>query len=159
MGLFDKIFGADSKKVFADVMDSIAEGVQDGIASVEKALNESSLNTAGDETNCNGSAAVVKGRIKSVLETDFPGYELRENVTAAEAGISGLDYTYRLAVYKDGVAVVLINLFENSYSYKTNFIKRTMTACADQRIGYVHFFLRLPNLKSYISEKLHETIV
>ncbi|MDE6184108.1 MAG: hypothetical protein K2G39_01565 [Lachnospiraceae bacterium] len=112
--------------------------------------------TSVDEEDCCFDAVVVENRIKKVLEENWSGCELRKHVPADAIGADAIEWTYTYGVYREGQAVVMINILDNKNDYKRKIVLQSKEACMDQGIGYIHFLLHLPNRASYILECLSE---
>ena len=118
-------------------------------------------NTGKDDpdSDCRGKVSVVEQRIRNVVDEEWNGrVEVRKNISASEmlADAGALDYTYGL--YCDGVPVAMIILLTppNDYWNKRTILARE--ACERQRVGYVHFIMRLPNRTCYIREQLRKIV-
>jgi len=174
MGFLDNLLKKETRKIISGVVDSIADNV---VAGAKGALDKSGISSAVEnrmqptadragkviaaadaESGCGGSAAVVRKRIENCLQQDFPGYSLREEVPISDIGVQDILWTYSYGVYRDGVAVAMINLLSGANDYKKKIVLQSKAACENAGIGYVHFLLRLPNRTAYISEQLHKII-
>ncbi len=112
-----------------------------------------------DEESCYGDTDLIEKRIRKVLTENFCGYELRKDVDAASVGMSGSTWTYSYGIFRDGMVVGMVNILSNPNDYKKKMVLQSKQACADQRIGYVHFLSHLPNRYSYIENQIKKNLV
>lgn len=159
MGFLDKLLSKETRKVISNVVDRVADAAKDAVSDLSSGTTNTSGRSAsaGGESDCHGSAAVVENRIFSILAENFSGCELRKQIPASEIGAS-IAWKYTYGVYRDGYAVAMINILDNSNDYCKKIVLQSKQACADHGIGYVHFLLRLPNRSSYIAEQLKKII-
>lgn len=173
MGFFDKLLNSkEAKKLVGSVVDNVLDYVGESAKDVLNPNSGSSKPQTGhaqaartqtaasdpDEKDCGNKASVVSARIQKIIADKFSGCELRENISAREIGVDDISWKYTYGVYRDGVAVAMINLLDNPNDYKRKSVLQSKAACRGKGIGYVHFLLHLPNRSSYISEKLTEII-
>lgn len=111
---------------------------------------------SSDEEDCCFDAVVVENRIRKILEENWNGCELRKGVSADRIGGGNIEWTYSYGVYRDGQAVVMINILDRPNDYKRKIVLQSKEVCQEQEIGYIHFLLHLPNRSSYILERLEE---
>lgn len=111
---------------------------------------------SSDEEDCCFDAVVVEKRIKKILEENWSDCELRKSVPANGISAGNIEWTYSYGVYRDGQAMIMINILDNPNDYKRKIVLQSKEACRNQGIGYVHFLLHLPNRGSYILERLRE---
>ncbi len=117
-----------------------------------------SFEVSEDEESCYGDTDLIEKRIRKVLTENFGGYELRKDVDAASVGMSGSTWTYSYGIFKDGMVVGMVNILSNPNDYKKKIVLQSKQACADQRIGYVHFLSHLPNRYSYIENQIKKVL-
>lgn len=155
MGFLDKLLSRETRKIISNVVERVADTAKEAVSDLSSGTANTS--SAGGESDCHGSAAVVENRIVSILAENFSGCELRKQIPASEIGAS-IAWKYTYGVYRDGYAVAMINILDNSNDYCKKIVLQSKQACADHGIGYVHFLLRLPNRSSYIAEQLKKII-
>lgn len=157
MGLLDKILNREARKIISGVVAAAVDGAMDTRnQSNGNSQPQSAVNT--DEADCRGKKSVVCKRIETIIAENFSGCELREQVSSREIGAGHISWKYTYGVYRDGIAVAMINILENPNDYGKKIVLQSKEACKDRGIGYVHFILRLPNRSSYILERLQEII-
>lgn len=156
MGFLDKLLSKETRKIISNVVERVADTAKDAVSDLSSGTTNTS--SAGGESDCHGSAAVVENRIFSILAEHFSGCELRSKIPASEIGASDIAWQYTYGVYRDGYAVAMINILDNSNDYRKKIVLQSKQACADHGIGYVHFLLHLPNRSSYIAEQLKKII-
>lgn len=169
MGFLDKFLNKETKKLISGVMENVVDAVVDN---ARDALNQSSAGngsnkpavhnvhekTDRDEEDCCDDVSVVEARIRKIMREKFSDCELRENISSGEIGAGYISWKYSYGVYRDGIAVAMINILEYPNDYKKKIVLQSKQACKDLGIGYVHFLMHLPNRSSYISERLQEII-
>ena len=84
---------------------------------------------------------------------------MRKDVDAASVGMSGNAWTYSYGIFRNGMAVGMINILSNPNDYKKKIVLQSKQACADQRIGYIHFLSHLPNRYSYIENQIKKVLI
>lgn len=112
---------------------------------------------AGDEY-CRGESD-LRGRIESIVAEEWPGYELRKNVSSREMlAQAGASEFYSYGIYHDGVPVAMIMLLRDNNAYRRKEIQLAQQACQEQQIPYMNFMIYMANYRSYISERLKKNI-
>ncbi len=170
MGFLDKLLKKEAGKIISGVVDQVMDNVMDSAKEVlnQAGFGEGASETAPqmgagagkgftvslDEEHCGGDAEVIEGRIYKVLAKDFADCEIRKNVKSESIGIFEPAYTYTYGIYRDNVAVAMINVLDNPNDYKKKSVLQSKQACADRSISYVHFLQHLPNRYSYIEKQI-----
>lgn len=110
-----------------------------------------------DEESCYYEESVVRNRIEKVAAEEWPGYELRQNIPAAEMGAESgaVDYSYGL--YLNGVPMAMI-LILDAGEYRLKKVRLAHQACRDKGVFCMNLMLQLPNRRSYISEMLRKNV-
>lgn len=112
---------------------------------------------AGDEY-CRGESD-LRGRIESIVAEEWPGYELRKNVSSREMlAQAGASEFYSYGIYHDGVPVAMIMLLRENNAYRRREIRLAQQACQEQQIPYMNFMIYMANYRSYISDRLKKNI-
>lgn len=145
MGFFDSLFKKEARKLVSNMVDKAVDNVSDKITGKDRG------------TKLVGMAG-LKARLEQVVANDYPTYELRKNVPASEmfAESGAIDYSY--GIYKDGVAVALINVIDNRNEYSRKCNRLAKEAAQFRGVPHMNFFSHLPNETSYISERLRKEI-
>lgn len=175
MGFLDSLLKKEARKIISGVVDSVVDTVADSAreafnqAGFDSPSDKAETNTSGggagrsfevneDEEDCCYETSVVEARIRKILMQQFADCELRKNINAAAIGASYLDWTYTYGVFREGQPVAMINLLDNPNDYKRKIVLQSKQACADMRVGYVHFLMHLPNRSSYIKQQLEKIL-
>lgn len=154
MGFLDKLLNRETRKLINNVADRVTDAIKNAASETNSTAHTAS---GSGEEDCCHNISVVSGRIQTILAENFSGCELRKQIPASEIGTS-IAWKYTYGVYRDGYAVAMINILDNSNDYCKKIVLQSKQACADHGIGYVHFLLRLPNRSSYIAEQLKKII-
>lgn len=155
MGFLDKLLNRETRKLINNVADRVTDAIKNAASETNSTAHTAS---GSGEEDCCHNISVVSGRIQTILAENFSGCELRKQIPASEIGASDIAWKYTYGVYRDGYAVGMINILDNSNDYCKKIVLQSKQACADHGIGYVHFLLRLPNRSSYIAEQLKKII-
>lgn len=169
MGFLDSLLKRGARKLVAGVLDDVTDNVRDSIRE-KRTGSTTTVNTAtrtarqsdsadGPDADCRNSVAVVEKRIRNVVSEEWGDrIEVRKNIKASEmcADAGALDYTYGL--YYNGAPVAMILLLTPPNYYWNKRTRLAREACERQRVGYVHFIMRLPNRTCYIREQLKKIV-
>lgn len=140
------------RKTVSNMVDSAVDDVLKNVPG-----KGSGKRDAGDEY-CRGESD-LRGRIESIVAEEWPGYELRKNVSSREMlAQNGASRFYSYGIYHDGVPVAMIMLLHDSNAYRRREIRLARQACEEQRIPYMNFMTYMANYRSYISERLRKNI-
>ena len=94
-------------------------------------------------------------KILDVLKEEFPQYEVRENVSPAEMGGTGIFMNYSLAVYENGAPKLVMMIIGKTTTAHREY-KWSRAFAQGEGITFLNFVEHYPNNKSYISERLHK---
>ncbi len=172
MGFLDSLLKRGARKLVAGVLDDVTDNVRDSIRE-KRSGSATTVNTAdnvtatarqsysadGPDADCCNSVKVVEQRIRNVVSEEWGDrIEVRKNIKASEmcADAGALDYTYGL--YYNGAPVAMIILLTPPNYYWNKRTRLAREACERQRVGYVHFIMRLPNRTCYIREQLKKSV-
>ena len=158
MGFLDRLLKKEARKLVAGVLDEVVDNITDSVR--EQNNSSTTVRKADDsESDCYGTKAVVEQRIRNVVSEEWGDrIEIRKNIKASEmcAQAGALDYTYGL--YYNGAPVAMIVLLSPPNDYWNKRTRLAREACEYNRVGYVHFIMRLPNRTSYIREQLKKIV-
>lgn len=156
MGLLNSLI----RKAVSTVVDSAVDSVMKNVPGKDSSGARSSATAkrgAGDEY-CRGESD-LRGRIESIVAEEWPGYELRKNVSGREMlAQNGASEFYSYGIYHDGVPVAMIMLLRDNNAYRRREIRLAQQACEEQKIPYMNFMMYMANYRSYISERLKKNI-
>lgn len=156
MGLLNSLI----RKAVSTVVDSAVDGVMKNVSGKDGGgamSSAASKRGAGDEY-CRGESD-LRGRIESIVAEEWPGYELRKDVSSKEMlAQAGASEFYSYGIYRDGVPVAMIMLLRDNNAYRRREIRLAQRACEEQKIPYMNFMTYMANYRSYISERLRKNI-
>lgn len=109
----------------------------------------------GDDEDCCYDVSLIRSRIEKAAAEDWPSYELRKNIPAAEVGGGTKDQGFDYGLYLDGQPKLMIMILDQ-YQYRNKCVQRAHKACKDRGIGSFHLLEHLPNRKTYIAERMKE---
>lgn len=109
----------------------------------------------GDDEDCCYDVSLIRSRIEKAAAEDWPSYELRKNIPAAEVGGGAKDQGFDYGLYLDGQPKLMIMILDQ-YQYRNKCVQRAHKACKDRGIGSFHLLEHLPNRKTYIAERMKE---
>lgn len=175
MGFLDNLLKSKTRKIISDVMDSVVDNVVDSVKgaiqgnntadeaksapNVSVKINNHTIieknreNETGDDAHCEGSESTVRRRIEMAAAENWPGYELRRNISAAEIGADKKARSFDYGLYLDGQPKVMIMILKQ-YQYRCESVQRAHEACKRNGIGSFHLLMHLPNRKTYIAERV-----
>lgn len=173
MGFLNNLIKREARKVISSAVSDAVDDLISGSSKTESLSGTtaygSSTTTYGtgtkeaarDEKPCKGEKE-LRQRLERVFAEEWSGYELRKNVSAAELGADAGARDYSYGVYFDGqlkaVLMILDTNSSQSNEYRKKDVKASKRACEVRGIPYLNFISRLPNRRSYISERLRNTI-
>lgn len=170
MGFLDSLLRRGTRKIISNVVSNAVDNVIDNIngsinsktastSTASTAVNTSATIASNDpdEESCYYEESVVRARIEKVAAEEWAGYELRQNISAAEMGAEAgaKDYTYGL--YLNGVPLAMI-LILDADEYRLKKVRLAHQACKDRGVFCMNLMLQLPNRRSYISEMLRKNV-
>ncbi|MBR1854166.1 MAG: hypothetical protein IJ794_13660 [Lachnospiraceae bacterium] len=109
----------------------------------------------GDDEYCHYDISVIRSRIEKVAAQDWPSYELRRDIPAAEVGGGEKDQGFDYGLYLNGQPKLMIMILDQ-YQHRNKCVQRSHKACKDRGIGSFHLLVHLPNRKTYIAERMKE---
>ncbi len=160
MGFLDNLLKKETRKAISKIVgnavDNVFDNINDTINS-KMASNDASATNNPDEESCYYEESVVRTRIEKVAAEEWPGYELRQNISSTEMGAEdgAMDYSYGL--YLNGVPMAMI-LILDSGDYRLKKVRLAHQACRDKGVFCMNLMLQLPNRRSYISEMLRKNV-
>ena len=110
---------------------------------------------AGDDADCEFDFSVIRSRIEAIVAEDWPSYELRRDIPAAEVGGGTKDQGFDYGLYLNGQPKLMIMLL-NQYQHHNKCVQNSHRACRERGIGSFHLMNHLPNRKTYIAERMKE---
>lgn len=173
MGFLDNLLKKETRKAISKIVgnavDNVFDNINDTINSKMANNDASAANNTGsvagnpsatnnpDEESCYYEESVVRARIEKVAAEEWPGYELRQNISSTEMGAEdgAMDYSYGL--YLNGVPMAMI-LILDSGDYRLKKVRLAHQACRDKGVFCMNLMLQLPNRRSYISEMLRKNV-
>lgn len=181
MGFLDNLLKKETRKIISGVVDSVVDNVmndvkgslqngsQNGSQAVSAKVvspNKVSINTTassravkprenetGDDADCDYNIETIRHRIELVVAQDWPGYELRRNISAETFGGSKYDHAFDYGLYLDGQPKLMIMILEQ-YQHRNKSVQNAHAACERQGVASFHLLRHLPNRKTYIEEKM-----
>lgn len=174
MGFLDNLIKKEVRKIISGAVDSAVDNVMENVKGAIKGNDPSSEansspnvsagsnsamsakrreNETGDDADCCFDENVVRRRIEMIAAQDWPGYELRRNIPAAEFGADEQAHGFDYGLYLNGQPKVMVMLL-NQYQYRSRYVQRAHAACKDQGVGSFHLLMHLPNRKTYIAERI-----
>ena len=171
MGFLDNLLKKETQKIISGVVDSVMDNVKGSIkgnnsaATAKTSPNSSTKvnggvmagkrreNDTGDDEDCYGVEEIIRRRIEKVAAEDWPGYELRRDISATEFGADEAAHGFDYGLYLNGQPKVMIMLLEH-YQYRNQCVQRAHAACKSRGVGSFHLLKHLPNRKTYIAERV-----
>ena len=110
-----------------------------------------------DEDFCESEKELGE-RIAKVIANEWPGYELRKNISAGEmdAAFGARKYSYGL--YKDGTPKAMILVLDGRSLYCRKDTRLAHEACDAKGVFCMNLMMHLPNRYSYIAEQLRNNV-
>lgn len=146
MGFFENLFKKEARKLVSDIVDKAVDNVA---GTVSDNVSNAVKNKTGFGKNTN-----VYDKIKQVVASEFPDYELRENVNASELGGESGAASYTYGIYLNSSPVIMINVFVDRNAYRLKRYRLAKEAAKFSGVAHLNFFSHLPNDISYITERL-----
>lgn len=175
MGFLDKLFHDKTRRAIShavnSAVDNVINTVKDGIKdnfSTETAETAPNINVSihgstpvkrgredetGDNAHCEGDENTVRRRIEKIAAEDWPGYELRQNIPAAEFGAGPKTRSFDYGLYLDGQPKVMIMILKQ-YQHRNDCVNRAHNACEKSGVGSFHLLMHMPNRRTYIAERI-----
>lgn len=170
MGFLDNLFKKETRKIISGVVDSMVDNVMDNVKDSlrgtrsdktesafpsvqETAPRAGREGTTGDDADCCYDKEIVRERIEKIAAEDWPGYELRRDISAEEFGADTGARSFEYGLYLDGQPKVMIMIL-NQYQHRNQSVQCAHKACKDRGIGSFHLLLHLPNRRTYIAERI-----
>lgn len=168
MGFLDNLLKRETRKIISGVVDSVVDNVMDDVkgsirdngktsvtdrTAAYNAKDKSRKKEIDDEDDYGTDINVIHRRIEKIAAEDWPGYELRRDISASEFGASGRDHGFDYGLYLDGRPMVMIMILDH-YQYRNQSVQNAHAACRRQGVGSFHLLNHLPNRKSYIAERV-----
>ncbi len=147
MGFLDNLLKNGTRKIISNVIDSVADNIKNSIP------GRQCENDTGDDEDCCYDKDIVCRRIEMIAKEDWPGYELRRNIPAADLGADGKAHGFDYGLYLNGQPKVMIMIL-NQHQYRNQNVIRAHSACKEKGVGSFHLLLHLPNRKTYIAERI-----
>lgn len=177
MGFLDNLLKRETRKIISGVVDSVVDNVMNDVkGSLQNdsqtvsakvvSQNKVSISTTasgkavkprenetGDDEDCHYNAETIRHRIELAAAQDWPGYELRRNISAETFGGSKYDHAFDYGLYLDGQPKLMIMILEQ-YQHRNKSVQNAHAACKSQGVASFHLLRHLPNRKTYIQEKM-----
>ena len=167
MGLFDKL-----KK---QISDAVGDAVGDVVGNVVSGIAKKQTEDIRKETeqNVNRAAAAAEDyfddyeemdeaktaeRIREVMRTSYPQFEVRENVSPTTIGGVGRYMNYSFGIYNMGQPVLFIMLVgKTTCSHKEYRWSKQQAAAAG--VTMINFVSHYPNKVEYVTERLGQYLL
>lgn len=146
MGFLDGLLKKEARKFVSDIVGKAVDNTASTVA-------DKVTDTVKEKTGF-GNQDNVFEKIKNVVDTEFPDYELRENVKASEFGGESGAASYTYGIYRDATPVMMINVFVDRNAYRLKRYRLAREAAEFSGVKCLSFFSHLPNETSYIIERL-----
>lgn len=167
MGFLDNLLKKETRRIISGVVDSVVDEVKDSILGNDAEVNAGTGNSAarnnisdrhrenetGDDSDCCWDKEVVQKRIEMIAAQDWPSYELRRNISAAELGGDANAHGFDYGLYLDGQPKVMIMILEQ-YQYRNKSVQEAHAVCRSRNIGSFHLLMYLPNRRTYIEDRI-----
>ncbi len=162
MGFLDNLLKNGTRKIISNVVDSVADNIKSSIRGSDSDSSEpvgpafpgrQCENDTGDDEDCCYDKDIVCQRIEMIAAEDWPSYELRRNIPAADLGADEKAHGFDYGLYLDGQPKVMIMIL-NQHQYRNQNVIRAHSACKEKGVGSFHLLLHLPNRKTYIAERI-----
>ena len=175
MGFLDNLLKKETRKIISGVVNSAVDNVVGNVKSairgddpsteaksspnVSVKINDHTIvaknreNETGDDEDCCYNENVVRQRIEMIAAEDWPGYELRRDISATELGADERAHGFDYGLYLNGQPKVMIMLLDH-YQYRSQYVQRAHAACKNQGVGSFNLLLHLPNRKTYIAKRV-----
>lgn len=157
---------SDEAKEFVDILGKVA---QDAKEAVEKSANavgtdqepewarkpEPTAPSYEDDYESDEAQIPVADKIRSVMASEFPAYELRENVSPTTLGGTGRFMDYSFGVYQDGTPKLFMMIVGKTTCAHSEYrwSKEQAQAAGVEMINFVAHY---PNKVDYIVNRLHQ---
>ena len=164
----------ENKEKASDLLNSLKKSIEKNAGEIKKTVGEVKGNnqdllkqTAGHTSSASDSAASYippdyeqrpgdkncREKLLEVLEKEYPGYTVKENVSPTEIGGTGRFMNYSIAVYSGAVPKLFIMIIGKTTTAHREY--RWSREEAENR-GYVflNFVEHFPNTPEYISDRL-----
>lgn len=150
MGFFENLFKKEAKKFVSGMVDK-------AVSNATATASDKVTNAVKEKTGF-GKNANVFDKIKSVVASEFPECELRENVNASELGGESGAASYTYGIYRNSSPVIVINVFVDRNAYRLKRYRLAREAAEFSGVKHLSFFSHLPNEVSYITQRLRDNM-
>lgn len=170
MGFLQNLLKKEARKMLSNVINTAKDEVVRTINSDPEAEYNSSASapvqvtapvtssaTSSDEDFCESEKELGE-RIAKIVTEEWPGYELRKNISAKEldAAFGARKYSYGL--YKDGTPKAMILVLDGRSLYCRKDTRLAHEACKAKGVFCMNLMMHLPNRRSYIAEQLRNNV-
>lgn len=163
MGLFDKLFNQGAKvlkQVASEVMENVADEVLSGSHGAENTGNISVSKTSAQQENIVVSRdgmdeSDVYKKLRLVLANEFPGYEVREQVSPTTLGGAGKFRPYDFGVYENGVPKLFIMVVYNNTCAQREY-RWSKEEAEKAGVPMINFVFAFENRVNYVIDRLHQ---
>jgi hypothetical protein len=166
MGILNRIVrGAVSDAVSTAVggaVNDLVKKATDGITggsggqAPQYAPSASAPQQASAQTQAQPPARKDKTFFAGVLQQEFPGYEIRQDVPVAELGGTGKPYDFGIYLAGQPRAVVMLTEHnrDNNAAYRN-----AKAAAAARGVPFLNFYLHMPNERDYVVNRVRSALV
>ena len=173
MGFLDNLLKNKTRKIISNMVDSVVDNVVDSVKGAiqgndaeikststvsvkdngQTVTAKNRENETGDDAHCEGSKSTICRRIEMAAAENWPGYELRRNISAAELGADKKAHSFDYGLYLNGQPKVMIMILKQ-HQYRNENVLQAHKACKRNGVGSFHLLMHLPNRKTYIAERI-----
>ena len=139
---------AEFLKAFKDNLTELTESVRESVNTETKQSDPSIYEEVDDGKTC-------RERILEILATEFPEYEVEEDVSPTVFGAQGRFMNYSMVVFKDGVPALFIMLIGKTTTAHREY-RWSRAFAEDNGYRFINFVNHFPNNPAYITERLHK---
>ncbi len=170
MGFLQNLLKNEAKKMISKAINTARDEVVRTINSDSDAEYKSTVSTPvqrstpvansatnSDEDFCESEKELGE-RIAKIVAEEWPGYELRKDISAGEmdATFGARDYSYGL--YSNGIPKAMILVLDGRSLYCRKDTLLAHEACRAKGVFCMNLMMHLPNRRSYISEQLRNNV-
>ncbi len=175
MGFLDNLLKNKTRKIISNMVDSVVDNVIDSVKGAiqgndaetetvptpnvsvknggQTVTQKDRENETGDDAHCEGCQSTVCRRIEMVAAENWPGFELRRNISAMELGAGKKAHSFDYGLYLNGQPKVMIMILKQ-HQYRSENVLQAHEACKRNGIGSFHLLMHLPNRKTYTAERV-----
>ena len=164
MGLLDKVLKKGKEALSGELAGKIVEAVSETVLGTEdnptalgKLVGEAAALQEEEKQSVSANQGItvpVEVKLRNIIGNQFPSYQLRENVSAAELGGPADGMNYSFAVYDgNSVRLLIMIIGRNTCAHKNYKISKAFAEQAG--ITMINFIAHFENTVPYITERLH----